>query len=85
LPFISIIVAAKNEGRVIRRSLESMANLDYPKDLYEVVVVEDGSSDDTLGICMACANEHPDTIRVFHKGASDGKPSALTTPEPLQG
>ena len=32
LPFVSIIIPAKNEGSVIGRCLESLVGLDYPKD-----------------------------------------------------
>ncbi len=77
LPFISLIVTAKNEKNVICKSLESMVQIDYPKDRYEIVVVEDGSSDGTLEACMECANKHPGIIKVFHKDMSSGKPSAL--------
>jgi cellulose synthase/poly-beta-1,6-N-acetylglucosamine synthase-like glycosyltransferase len=43
---ISIIAPAYNEGPVIVDSVKGMLNLNYP--VYEVVVVNDGSSDDSL-------------------------------------
>ena len=43
LPKFSIIVPTKNEEKVIRRCLNSIFNLDYPKDKMEVIVV-DGKS-----------------------------------------
>lgn len=43
---ISIIAPAFNEGPVIIDSVKGMLSLDYP--VYEVVVVNDGSTDDTL-------------------------------------
>ena len=43
LPFVSVIVAAKDEEAVIGRCLESMVRLDYPEDLFEVVIVEEPS------------------------------------------
>lgn len=46
LPSISIIAPAYNESLSIIESITSLLNLKYPK--YEVVVVNDGSSDDTL-------------------------------------
>ena len=46
LPPISIIVPAYNEARVLDRALESLAALDYP--VFEVIVVDDGSTDGTL-------------------------------------
>ncbi len=47
-PFISIIVPVFNEGKIIKRSVLSLLNLDYKN--YEVIIVNDGSSDDTKQI-----------------------------------
>jgi len=77
LPFISLIVAVKNEEKTLSRSLEAMVSLDYPRDRYEVIVVEDGSTDSTPRLCAKFAEEHPDLVKFFHREASKGKPSAL--------
>jgi cellulose synthase/poly-beta-1,6-N-acetylglucosamine synthase-like glycosyltransferase len=50
-PPISIIVPAHNEGRTILESVHSLLALRYPK--LEVVVVNDGSGDDTLELLIA--------------------------------
>ncbi len=42
----SILVPAFNEGRVIESSIKSLLQLDYPN--YEIIVIDDGSTDDTL-------------------------------------
>ncbi|MCU0104774.1 glycosyltransferase family 2 protein [Acholeplasma vituli] len=47
LPSISIIAPAYNEEKSIIESVTSLLNLKYPK--YEVIVVNDGSKDDTIG------------------------------------
>jgi cellulose synthase/poly-beta-1,6-N-acetylglucosamine synthase-like glycosyltransferase len=47
-PFVSIIVPVFNEGKIIKRSVLSLLNLDYKN--YEVIIVNDGSSDDTKQI-----------------------------------
>lgn len=44
-PFISIIVPVFNEGKIIRKSILSLLKLDYQN--YEIIVVNDGSTDDT--------------------------------------
>lgn len=46
-PFVSIMVPAHNESIVIRRTVKALLNFDYPEDRYEVIVINDNSSDDT--------------------------------------
>ena len=77
LPFISIILPVKNEEPVIERSLQSLSRLIYPKEKYEVIVVEDGSTDRTPEICGEFARTNPEIIKLVTKAESDGKPSAL--------
>ncbi|MDI6886824.1 MAG: glycosyltransferase, partial [archaeon] len=38
--FVSIIVPAYNEEKVIERKIENLFELDYPKDNYEIIVVD---------------------------------------------
>jgi poly-beta-1,6-N-acetyl-D-glucosamine synthase len=45
-PFVSIVVPAYNEGKVIAHCIESILASNYPE--YEVILVDDGSSDNTL-------------------------------------
>jgi poly-beta-1,6-N-acetyl-D-glucosamine synthase len=47
LPTVSIIVPAHNEAEVIDRCLNSIKVQDYPHDKLEVIVVDDGSTDET--------------------------------------
>jgi hypothetical protein len=57
LPGLSVIIAARDEERVVRRSLESLLELDYPN--LEVVFVDDRSSDRTGEIAAELAEHHP--------------------------
>lgn len=41
LPFMTIMVPARNEADVISRTIDHLARLNYPKDRYEIVVVTD--------------------------------------------
>lgn len=50
-PRVSVVVAAFNAGRTIERCLESLAHLNYPD--YEVIVVDDGSTDVTPQIAAS--------------------------------
>ena len=75
LPPISIIVPAYNEGPVIERALTSLMKLEYPE--YEVLVVDDGSTDDTLRIASEWEGQRgPGEFRVVTK-PNGGKASAL--------
>ena len=76
LPTFSIIAPVKNEEKVVGRLLTSLSNLNYPAEKSEIVIVEDGSSDKTLEICMNYAKERPN-VKVLHRSFSNGKPSAL--------
>lgn len=46
-PPVSVIIAAHNEEKIIGEKLENTLSLDYPKDRLEIIVVSDGSTDQT--------------------------------------
>jgi cellulose synthase/poly-beta-1,6-N-acetylglucosamine synthase-like glycosyltransferase len=75
-PSFSIIVAAKNEASVVGRLLQRLIALDY-RGRYEVIVIEDGSQDETQTICESYAARRPELIKFFHRDVSNGKPAAL--------
>ena len=47
---VSIIIRAYNSEKTIKRALESALNQDFPKQDFEVIVIDDGSTDRTLKI-----------------------------------
>jgi biofilm PGA synthesis N-glycosyltransferase PgaC len=49
-PSITFLVPAYNEEKNIGKCLESILNLNYPKDKLEVIVIDDGSTDNTAKI-----------------------------------
>lgn len=44
---ISVVIPVYNEKEAVRQCLEAVLNQDYPKEAYEVIVVNDGSTDGT--------------------------------------
>jgi len=77
LPFFSLIVPVKNEEKVVGRILDALSNLNYPASKKEVIIVEDGSTDRTVELCMEHAKKQHMNIKILHKPSSSGKPSAL--------
>jgi len=49
-PFVSILVPAHNEGKVIGRTVQSLLDLNYDNDKYEIIVINDNSSDNSAEI-----------------------------------
>ncbi len=48
LPFVSIVIPARNEEKYIERCIKSLLNQDYPR--FEIIVIDDNSTDDTSKI-----------------------------------
>ncbi len=49
-PLVSIIIPVRNRPKDIKACLESLAQLRYPQERLEIIVVDDSSSDNTVGI-----------------------------------
>jgi poly-beta-1,6 N-acetyl-D-glucosamine synthase len=77
LPLITLIVPAFNEGKVIQPALRNLLTLEYPD--YEVIVVDDGSDDDTYALASQVSRESSKVhVRVVTK-KNGGKADALNT------
>lgn len=51
-PRISVLIPAYNEEKYIRRTIESVLAQDYPKENYELIVVNNGSTDGTRKVAQ---------------------------------
>ncbi|MBN2461192.1 MAG: glycosyltransferase [Candidatus Cloacimonetes bacterium] len=47
---LSIIVAARNEEKYLPELLDRLLNQNYPEDAYEMIIIDDRSTDETAGI-----------------------------------
>src|SRR5674476_249788 len=77
LPKISLIIPTKNEETVIRRCLDCILNIDYPKDKMQIIVVDGKSDDNTLKICSEFSEKYPESIKIISERTANGKPAAL--------
>lgn len=55
-PMVTMIIAVYNEEQVIREKIDNALSLDYPKELLEVIVVSDGSTDRSNQIVASIAD-----------------------------
>ncbi len=58
-PFISILLAVRNEAPNISACLEALYALEYPSDCYEVLIGDDDSEDDTATIIAKFIEDKP--------------------------
>jgi cellulose synthase/poly-beta-1,6-N-acetylglucosamine synthase-like glycosyltransferase len=56
---VSVIIPARNEEKNIRACLESVLGQTYPADNYEVIVVDDRSTDRTASLAAETAAQQP--------------------------
>jgi cellulose synthase/poly-beta-1,6-N-acetylglucosamine synthase-like glycosyltransferase len=79
LPKISLMIPAHNESLVITQTLEALLRLNYPEDHLEILVINDGSTDDTASQVEAIA-ARDSRVRLFNvpaEFAARGKSAAL--------
>ena len=73
-PSVTIIVPCYNEQDTVSGTIASLLKLDYPKKLLDIIVVDDGSTDDTYRIANQFAKHK--NVQVFRK-ENGGKHTAL--------
>lgn len=76
-PKVSVIIPAYNEGAMVRRAIGSCANADYPPGRLEIIVVDDGSTDDTWAHITRSMLERSDVVRTVRFPCNRGKRAAL--------
>jgi chlorobactene glucosyltransferase len=79
MPFVSIIIPARNEERNIGESLESVLKQEYSN--FEIIAIDDHSQDNTLDIIQKYQAQYPKQLKVAKVGKSFegwlGKTNAL--------
>jgi cellulose synthase/poly-beta-1,6-N-acetylglucosamine synthase-like glycosyltransferase len=84
-PRVTVVIAAYNEAEHIEATVRNKLNQDYPRGLLEVLVVSDGSTDDTDRLLERLAREDS-RITLFRQEPRAGKTAAINrTLERAQG
>ena len=82
-PKITVIIPAYNIENLITRCVESVVNQTYPKELLQILVVDDGSTDNTGRIIDELADKY-ETVTALHEengGSSKARNYALSKAE----
>ena len=74
-PSISFLVPSYNEEKTLEQTVESLVKVNYPKDKKEIIIINDGSKDNTLTIARALEKKYP-FVKVLNKSNS-GKADSL--------
>src|SRR3990167_1526039 len=75
-PIVSMLVPCFNEEKTLAGTIESLLAMHYPKDKLEIVVIDDGSRDNTAAIAREYARKYPAQVSFLQK-ENGGKYTAL--------
>lgn len=78
LPYVSVVVPTYNRRALVLACLESLRRQDYPLDRYEIVLVDDGSTDGTAEAVAAAMAGWPGTFMLIRQ-ANSGPAGARNT------
>ena len=76
-PSVSVIVPTYNEGQVIRSKLQNLAELNYPKELIEIIIVDSASSDNTIDELESFRQGKDLNLTIIRERERKGKSFAL--------
>lgn len=77
LPLVTVAIPAFNEQKTIRGTIESVIELDYPKDRLQVIVINDGSTDKTRQEAQKIITENKEFNILLINQENKGKGAAL--------
>lgn len=76
-PFVSILIPAYNEEKHITSTVNSVLELNYPKDRYEIIVINDGSIDSTKAKVKEIISKNKKRNLIFIDQKNQGKAESL--------
>jgi glycosyltransferase involved in cell wall biosynthesis len=76
-PFISVVIATKNREQLLGEALAALIAQQWPRDRYEVLIADNGSTDRTMQVIESAARR-PDAPRIAYRYvATPGKSHAV--------
>lgn len=73
---VSVVIPVYNRGKILRNTILSLDRQSYPKSRYQVIIVDDGSTDDTLTLLKQYSF---DNLTVLSHPINKGAPAARNT------
>lgn len=77
-PPLTVIIPAFNEGPMVEKTIDSVANASYPHEHLEIFVIDDGSRDDTWDYITRAAQRYPGLVTTLRFPENRGKRAALS-------
>jgi len=77
LPPVSIIVPMRNEASVVAAVLDALVATNYPRELLEIIPVDDQSGDDTSALVYTYSQRYAFIKPIYNLQGERGKPHAL--------
>lgn len=74
---VSVVIAVRNESGNIQSLLKQLINQDYDNNFYEIIIVDDHSSDNTCHLVKQFIDENPDVKVNVVEASGEGKKDAL--------
>jgi biofilm PGA synthesis N-glycosyltransferase PgaC len=78
--FVTLLIAAYNEEIVIEEKIKNCLAIDYPKDRFQILIVTDGSSDQTPELVKKYTREG---VELLHQPERRGKMAAINRAMPF--
>jgi cellulose synthase/poly-beta-1,6-N-acetylglucosamine synthase-like glycosyltransferase len=80
LPLVTVAIPVFNREKVIEKTVKSLSKLNYPKKLIQVIIVDDGSTDNSYAEAKRIQKEYSKLpIEVYHHKKNQGKSGAVNT------
>lgn len=74
LPSVTVLIPAHNEAHNIAATIQNKLEQDYPRNRIEIIVISDGSTDDTEDLVLEFSSQN---VRLIRREQREGKAAAL--------